>query len=280
MSSKKSNTPLIILLIVVALAIGFLVSRQNGDDSSQSTSNTTPTASKKDKGETKVKAQEIQIKLPGVEPVAAMAEDFHQPDSLWTVVNKDRPLLNQDYRPSDLIQPDINKRPDKSNDEKSMRDIVNADLEAMFADAEAEGYDLMLASGFRSKALQSIYYNGISKAYGQEVADKQSARPGTSEHQTGLALDISYSDRHCYLEVCFGDLPAGKWLAANSYKYGFILRYPADKTEITKYQYEPWHFRYVGKPLAKAVYDSGLTLDEIVSYLESARSELVKQNKI
>ena len=75
-------------------------------------------------------------------------------------------------------------------------------------------------------------------------------------------------------------MAAGKWIAANSYKYGFIIRYPADKTEITKYQYEPWHIRYVGIPLATALHQSGLTLDEAYPYLQAARDELVKAGKI
>ena len=90
----------------------------------------------------------------------------------------------------------------------------------------------------------------------QAEADTFSARPGTSEHQTGLAMDVGWIDDS------YGDTPSGKWLAANCYKYGFIIRYPKNKESITGYKYEPWHIRYLGTDIAKDVYDSGLCLEE------------------
>lgn len=276
MGQKRSKTGLFfIILLVVALALAWLIFAQHAAAPSKTTtkkSSTTTVAPTEKK---------ITVTLPGASPVDALVEDYHDPTSLWVVVSKVYPLSNDAYRPADLVLPDMPQRQDKSQDERSVRRVIAPDLVSMANDAKAQGYDLMVGSGFRSKELQSVYYNSILRASGQAVADKQSAQPGKSEHQTGLALDIAYTDMSkCYLEICFGMTPAGKWIAENSYKYGFIVRYPEDKTEITQYQYEPWHLRYVGKPLAKALHDSGLTLDEAHPYLEKARDALIAAHKI
>lgn len=276
MRKRRKKTGLIfVILLVVALALGWFIFTQHASAPSKTTAKTTT------KTTNTAAAQKIEVTLPGASPVEARVEDYHDPTSLWIVVSKTYPLPDDTYRPSDLVLPNIPERKDKSQDEKSVRQVIAPDLEAMVGDAKTEGYSLMLGSGFRSKELQSIYYNSILRASGQAVADKQSALPGRSEHQTGLALDIAYTDMsNCYLEICFGTTPAGKWIAANSYKYGFIVRYPEDKVDITQYQYEPWHLRYVGRPLAQALHDSGLTLDEARPYLEKARDALLAAHKI
>jgi len=276
MHRKRAKMGLIfIILLIAAIALAwFIFSQQASAPSKTQTKNATTTSTTKTE-------DKIEVTLPGAAPVEARVEDYHDPTSLWVVVSKTYPLSNDAYRPADLVLPDMPQRQDKSKDERSVRQVIAPDLVALANDAKAQGYDLMVGSGFRSKELQSVYYNSILRASGQAVADKQSALPGKSEHQTGLALDIAYTDMSkCYLEICFGTTPAGKWIAENSYKYGFIVRYPEDKTEITQYQYEPWHLRYVGKPLAKALHDSGLTLDEARPYLEKARAALLAAHKI
>ena len=162
----------------------------------------------------------------------------------------------------------------KSRDEQSVRPELQEPLSQMFADAKAVGYNLMIGSGFRSSQLQSTYYNNFVRTRGQAYADKVSARPGTSEHQLGLAVDLAYTSQECYLHTCFADTGAGKWLAANAHNYGFILRYSKGREDITGYQFEPWHFRYVGRDLALALYQSGLTLDEAEPYLLKTRENL------
>ena len=117
--------------------------------------------------------------------------------------------------------------------------------------AAAEGIYFDLASGFRSYNYQKNLYNRYVAQDGKAEADTYSARPGHSEHQTGLAMDVGKVDRN------YGNEPGGIWLAANAYKYGFILRYPYGKTGETGYIYEPWHFRYVGKELAPKLYNGG-----------------------
>ena len=218
----------------------------------------------------------VYVRLPNTEPVEAMNEDFTLPDSLWVVVSKDHPLSDPNYIPSDLqLLTSVATRSDKSEEERSLRLVATEHLTKMLNDAKASGFDLLVGSAFRSFSLQNYYYSNYVKTAGEAVASLYSAKPGESEHQTGLVVDIALASHVCYLETCFGQTEPGKWLATNATKYGFILRYPADKTDITKYQYEPWHFRFVGETLANALEESGLTLDEAYPYLESARRELV-----
>ena len=224
----------------------------------------------------------ITLELPGVAALTALSQDYDDPSSLWVVVSKDHPLSRSDYRPHDLAIPpsSVTTNAAKSSDEQSLRETIFEPTVSLFAAAKSAGYDLMIASGFRSYELQTMYFDNYSRTSGEEAANKYSARPGQSEHQTGIAFDISLTSRECYLETCFGDTAAGQWLAKHAHDYGFTLRYPADKTEITKYQYEPWHFRYVGVELAKALRDSGLTLDEAYPYLQSTLKQLRDQKRI
>lgn len=187
--------------------------------------------------------------------------DINDPASQFIIVNKNRPILLS-YVPSDLVSPNVTLNNQKSNSENSIRNIVAPNLESLFVDAKKNNLDLMLASGYRSAELQGFYYNNLVQSLGQAEADTVSAKPGTSEHQTGLALDIASTNRECYLEACFADTKDGIWLKDNAYKYGFILRYPLYKDKITGYQYEPWHFRYVGKDLAQKIYSQNTTLEE------------------
>ena len=122
--------------------------------------------------------------------------------------------------------------------------------------AKKDGINIYNVSGYRSYNTQKDLYNGYVKRNGQTKADTFSARPGTSEHQTGLATDInSVSDS-------FANTKEYKWLINNSYKYGFILRYPKGKEHITGYKYEPWHFRYLGEEVAKFIYEKNITFEE------------------
>lgn len=121
---------------------------------------------------------------------------------------------------------------------------------------EEEGLTLTVCSGYRSYSYQKKLYNNYVDRDGQTAADRYSARPGHSEHQTGLAIDVNRASSK------FTGTPEQIWLAANCYKYGFIIRYPEGKESITGYKYESWHVRYLGKDLAKKVYDSGLCLEE------------------
>jgi len=124
--------------------------------------------------------------------------------------------------------------------------------------AKEVGYNIYITSGFRSYATQKTIYNNYVKNDGKKNADTYSARPGHSEHQTGLAIDINQ------IKESFGYTEEGKWINDNCYKYGFILRYPKGKDSITGYIYEPWHLRYVGIDLATKLYNNGnwITIEE------------------
>jgi D-alanyl-D-alanine carboxypeptidase len=185
------------------------------------------------------------------------------PTSPWVVVNKLNHLTPADYAPADLAAPDIPTRISASNPEMQIRAEAATALKHLGADAASAGYNLLLSSGYRSYVIQMSVYNGYIASRGQTAADTDSARPGHSEHQTGWAADLGVTDGACLLQQCFGNLPAGKWLAASAYKYGFILRYQADKTAVTGYSYEPWHIRYVGAALAQEMHTQGIsTLEE------------------
>ncbi|WP_342599266.1 M15 family metallopeptidase [Psychrobacillus sp. FSL H8-0483] len=136
-------------------------------------------------------------------------------------------------------------------------------FERMAAEAALSGYDLVAFSSYRSFDYQVQLYERYVNNDGQEEADRYSARPGYSEHQTGLAFDIGEKlfEEH-FARVSFGETEAGKWVAANAHKYGFVMRYPNGKEKITGYMYEPWHFRYIGEDLAPKVYEAGITLEE------------------
>lgn len=170
-------------------------------------------------------------------------------DSIDIVVNKKRPLPIKTYSPTDLIQPNIAVRV-PGNESMQVRKVLVNDLYEMFADANKNSVPLRLSSGYRSYEYQVALYTEWVQKNGQEAADKVSARPGYSEHQTGLALDIEPLDKSCEIDPCFADTKAGQWLAQNAHRYGFIIRYPKNKESITGYTYEPWHIRYVGRDLS------------------------------
>lgn len=131
-----------------------------------------------------------------------------------------------------------------------------SNLKAMQADASALGLNLSLQSGYRSYNTQKKLYNDYVKQDGEKKASMYSAKPGYSEHQTGLAFDVGSVDSS------FANTDSGKWLAENCHLYGFIIRYPKDKTDVTGYIYEPWHVRYLGVDTATKVKNSGLALEE------------------
>lgn len=131
-------------------------------------------------------------------------------------------------------------------------------FDAMQADAQSIGLNLYISSGYRSYTYQENLYNSYVNRDGKELADTYSARPGHSEHQTGLAFDLNTIDDS------FANTAEGQWVKDNCQKYGLILRYPKGKENITGYQYESWHLRYVGKELAQKLYNNGdwITLEE------------------
>ena len=186
------------------------------------------------------------------------------PTSFWVIVNKRRPLQPTNYVPADLVVSDTALRSNITSDERKVRQATAAALKTMFTAAAGQGINLNLQSGYRSYSLQTSVYNNWVSQKGQAVADTESARPGHSEHQTGLAADVGGTTKPaCNVEPCFADTTEGKWVAAHAHEYGFTVRYPSGKDATTGYTYEPWHLRYVGSELAAELHTTGIkTLEE------------------
>ncbi len=181
-------------------------------------------------------------------------------DTYTLLVNKEY-LLSSKYIPY-MVEPDVEIYHKGINERRYLQPIAATALEEMFAAAELDGYHLVLRCGFRSYKLQKSIYSWNLKTYGYYEVTRYHALPGTSEHQTGLAVDLcceatDYKNNYDILKT-----PEYAWLLENAHLYGWILRYPEDKTEITGYNFEPWHFRYVGIELATYLKEQDLVLEE------------------
>ena len=161
----------------------------------------------------------------------------------------------------------VNKKyPLPSTYNKGEDPVAKAALVSMLEAGKAAGFDYNAFSGFRSYEYQTTLYNRYVNRDGKEAADRYSARPGYSEHQTGLAFDIGENGRQdLWLTEQFGETPAGQWLMNNAHLYGFILRYPQGKEHITGFMYESWHYRYVGLEHATAIFNKKTTLEEYLN---------------
>ncbi|SJZ45265.1 M15 family metallopeptidase [Anaerorhabdus furcosa] len=203
----------------------------------------------------------IPTPISTVEPTP-IPLDHDTYDSLYVIINKNHPLP-EDFEPSDLVVPNVLA----TKDGLQIRQEAATALEDMFNAAKEEGITLRLGSGYRSYSTQNRLFNNYVAKDGEEAANRYSARPGQSEHQTGWAVDISDGSMNNWLKNSFKNTPEGIWLAENSYKYGFVLRYTEEKEEVTGYIYEPWHFRYIGLEEAQKITESGLTLEEFYNYM-------------
>lgn len=181
---------------------------------------------------------------------------------LTNIINKTI-SLSKDYIPEDLITPNINLVGYEYEPRSKVRKIMEYDLTNMFNDANASNLNLFLLCGYRSYSEQEYLYNEELKNTNKSYTDLV-ALPGHSEHQLGLAIDVTIPDLDFFLDESFEKSNAFLWLKNNSHKYGFILRYPKGKEDITGYSYEPWHFRYVGnKTISTYCFENNLTLEEI-----------------
>lgn len=195
-----------------------------------------------------------------LDPSTAMPLDTI-PSSYTALVNRDY-LLPASYIPKDLVELKVRFSSDTHDDKRKMRKVAAEALEDMFRAAEKKNIILYGVSGYRSYERQQSIYNRNVSLHGKKATDALSAKPGSSEHQTGLTIDVSVSSLSCLLTERFANTKEGKWLAKNAHKYGYIIRYPEGKSKITGYSYEPWHIRYVGVTVATYLYENKLTLEE------------------
>lgn len=283
---KKKKTPIIIafiILIIIIVSLVFLFTKEKNNEPKE-----------------KTKDKEIQTN----EPVKNSLQTSLEQEKYYIKKNLDRYLKyaeGKDLTPEKIVA-DVNSNLDKTKyedvspsntndnnlvlvnkyyylkDNYAPKDLVtltakyntgaNSSMRKEAADAFMEMSDaatidnisIKNASAYRSYKYQVNLYNKYVDRDGKKAADTYSARPGFSEHQTGLSSDINIIDNS------FENTDAFRWLQKNADKYGFILRFPKDKEDITGYQYEPWHYRYVGKDIAKKIKTENLTLEEYYAY--------------
>ncbi|MBQ7293137.1 MAG: M15 family metallopeptidase [Clostridia bacterium] len=288
---RRKNSPFLIPLIVVAvitliLTVILLIPDGGGEK--------TPEGKPPEKNDpvTEIKVPEVTFKSSLEEYEKYMnAKD----EKYLVLVNKEH-IVGVDFEPADRI--DVKDTP--KNGITLERTAAKA-LEAMFAEMRANGFNnVFVTSAYRSYDYQKDTYNGwvnyemqsitsdarkvlgdgyiyekytskgksgLDRTDAERVADSYSARPGTSEHQTGLCVDLMTSTMSA-LDESFADYPVYDWLLENAWKFGFVLRFPEDKTEITGYSFEPWHYRFVGREHAYKMYSRGVCLEEYVKSLK------------
>lgn len=188
-------------------------------------------------------------------------------DTYTLLVNKEY-LLSSKYIPY-MVEPDVEIYHKGTNERRYLQPIAATALEEMFAAAEADGLHLVLRCGFRSYKLQKSVYSWNLKTFGYYEVTRYHALPGTSEHQTGLAVDLCCEATNYENNFDIIQTQEYAWLLNNAHRYGWILRYPKHKTDITGYNFEPWHFRYVGVELATYLKYNDLTLEEYYGALPS-----------
>ncbi|MDE6284619.1 MAG: M15 family metallopeptidase [Bacilli bacterium] len=171
--------------------------------------------------------------------------------------------LDENYAPDDLVGVSTKYAWGEAGSKKVRKVAYDAFLE-MWNAANSDGYYLMINSAYRSYQSQTEVYNDYKSKRGEKYADSIAARPGSSEHQTGLSIDI-FSKNNSN-QSTFGDTMEALWLKENAYKYGFVLRYPEDKVNVTGYNFESWHYRYVGVEAATYCYEHNITYDEYYAY--------------
>lgn len=274
MDIKKGDSTLnimlisIIIVIVVSIGIDSLkkneININNGGKLNKNNENQQEILLSK--GDISLKEEEsIRIEIQKLQEILN--------NELFILVNQNN-KLEADYEPSTLVKADIPfedyiecKKLDKRTNEAVMK---------MFDDALKQNINMIAVSGYRSYYVQENLYNSRIELKGLEKTRQYTAEPGASEHQTGLAIDIAETD-YPYLDEGFENTDTFKWLVNNCYKYGFILRYQKGKENITGYNYEPWHFRYIGDiDIAKEIMERGICFEE---YIQEVKYKIEKLKK-
>jgi D-alanyl-D-alanine carboxypeptidase len=188
-------------------------------------------------------------------------EVVSEPESITVLVNKQY-SLPKDYEPSELVYPDISFIFAEKLDKRKLRKEAAEAIAQLFAGAAEDKLTLLGVSAYRSNTTQKALFQRYVNRDGVEKARTYSAVPGHSEHETGLAIDVTGGDGKCAAMSCFGKTKEAAWLAEHAADYGFVIRYPEGKEDVTGYMYEPWHLRYVGVSVAQEITAQSLTLEE------------------
>ncbi len=181
------------------------------------------------------------------------------------LINKEH-RLNSSYVPNDLVITDNNENNFHNYKDPTLKPMISASILPYFlmmqAAALKEGFHIIIDSGYRSYDYQQVIWDKNVEEKGIEYTKRYVMTPGASEHQSGIAFDIAYIRNGSYTDDVTGDDPEYAWLMNNAHLYGFILRYPKDKEDITGINFEPWHFRFVGVELATYLHENNISLEE------------------
>jgi zinc D-Ala-D-Ala carboxypeptidase len=192
-------------------------------------------------------AQVHRVPTPSATPFDRSAHSLTDPTSIWVIVNKKHPITPLDFHPEVALVRGY-----------QVATAAARPLARLLETADRAGVHLKIASAFRSLGYQEGVHSHLVATLGLRAADAISARPGYSEHQTGLAVDLQPLDGACALDACFVHTRAGRWLAAHAWTFGFVIRYTDANRRVTGYSPEPWHVRYVGTALARELRDTGI----------------------
>lgn len=262
----KLLLPLIVCTLITA-AMGIFLLCYDGGEGRETEADTDTETNLPETGEPTVEIPIFETDLSAYEAYMDVPSG-----SYLLLVNKQN-LLDADYVPADRISvKDTHK-------DITLDRTAEMALEAMFIEMRAAGYaNVFVTSAYRSYAYQSGLFNTyinnemaadptLSETEAREKVLRYSAQPGTSEHQTGLCVDLMVTTM-TELDESFADYPVYKWLQENAWKFGFILRFPEDKVAITGYDFEPWHYRFVGRYDAYMIHTQGLCLEEYVAQMK------------
>lgn len=246
-----------VLTIVLAALLVSGCGQAETPEASATQTASAPAASEAPSATPSPAAAPAQAPTPTPEPTAQW--DVDSAASLQVIVNKLRPMNPAEFAPQ--LVPVSTENEDGAEVVRPELDAALTEMDAAMRAAIGEG--TFVTSSYRSYALQAQYYQNAIDKYGQQAADTTSARPGHSEHQTGLAIDLQSTSRQCRLDHCFGETEAGRWIAEHAWEFGFVVRYPQGADAVTGYAWEPWHLRFVGTDVTTAMREEGVdTLEE------------------
>ena len=274
---------ILLLILLVAAAVSILVfdwpislTNRGGDDKIKEPLSESPEGSEPGEGGAEPGSEQatpnMGIRSPGAEAaglpgMTTSLEDFplssHADDELLLVNKTHR--LSEEYVPADLVEFEKSDKNVGTKETRQLRKPAAEALAKLLAAAEADGFDMVLRTGYRSYAYQKNLFDGYAEKNGVEAANKYSAKPGESEHQTGLCCDLGVIGRGL---TSFNGSKEASWVAENAHKYGFIVRFPEGKESITGYNYESWHIRYVGEGVAEYIYKNEIAFEEYLGIMQ------------